>query len=264
MFELADCEEKAGKISSAFNHYHQYLIEVDLLPPAKVTANADRVKRAEAALNALRDEIPTLRVVVPISAPADIVIMRDSITLAPASFGVPMPVDPGKHIVKALAKDGQTLFQQEIESKRKDAQSVEVNISTPAQVAPLPPPPPPPLPPMVNADNNVLRTGGYLAVGVGLTGLMTGSIFGGLSLAEAKEVEAANDPAYQKGTMLATFSNVGFVVGIAGVATGATMLVIDHVQHGKRSSGKEKRSSQRVLVDVGPGGFSVGVQGVFQ
>lgn len=273
MFELADCEQNAGKSSSAFNHYHQYLLEVELLSREKAATHADRVKKSEDAIAKLRDEIPTLTVVMPADAPTDVVVLRDAITLAPASFGVAMPVDPGKHVVKVVSADKQILFQSTIESKPRKPETIEIELpQKPPSPTPTPPEPTTKLEPISPPAHraSLLQTGGYVGLGVGLAGLTTSTVFAGLAMANQsytdkacsknEECSASVQGAIEQGRAFGGFSTITFGVGAAGLATGTVLLVLDHLQRNKNEPKTHRPSAG---FNVGPSGASLTVSGVF-
>jgi hypothetical protein len=92
-----------------------------------------------------------------------------------------------------------------------------------------PPPPPPPAP------NTTLRTGAYIAGGVGVVGFGLFAIFGALEKGTYSDLQSACHsgpcPASKQddvstGKSQQTIANIGLVVGAVGVATGVTLFIL--------------------------------------
>ena len=99
LFALATCNAKAGKIATAKAFFDDYLRSAGDLPAAAKAKHADRIKIAKGELDKLRPQIPTLKLVLPSSAPAEAHVHRDGTELSAAALGVALPIDPGEHVV---------------------------------------------------------------------------------------------------------------------------------------------------------------------
>ena len=147
-------------------------------------------------------------------------------------------------------------------------------VAVPVVPAPVPPP-------AVKLDSdrvqggNALRTGSYIALGVGVVGIGVGTIFGLKAKSNYKDAnDITDDPANcppsgpcelagplfdrreqlgKDGDSAKTLSIVGFVVGGAGLATGVTLFVL--------SSKKEPQASAKIQPYLGVG--NLGVRGSF-
>jgi hypothetical protein len=125
-------------------------------------------------------------------------------------------------------------------------------VATPAAPPTAPPPTAPPPPPPLRPN----RVPAFVAIGVGAAGVAVGSAFGVLALSQAKEIKQqcpsgrCPDPvlASEAGaaTTKAWVSNVGFGLGLAGVATGVALLVTGF-----------PKAQQAVKSAVGPGGITL-------
>ncbi len=89
LLNLADCEEHVGHLAFAWEHFRRLAEE---LPEQDA-----RRPIAEARARALESRIPKLRIALVGQVPATVV--RDGAVLGPASLGVALPVDPGRHTV---------------------------------------------------------------------------------------------------------------------------------------------------------------------
>jgi len=96
--KLADCQERAGNIASAWMSFGEARDRA-IAGGDKVLAGAarDSVKRLEARLGRIEIVVP------PDSAIAGLQIRRDGTLVADAVRGVAVPVDPGSHVISATA-----------------------------------------------------------------------------------------------------------------------------------------------------------------
>jgi hypothetical protein len=98
LLNLATCEEKLGKIASAWGHLRHAL---DLL-----AANDGRRAFAETKVKDLERRLPKLGVRVAPALPDGAHALRDGTEIGGASLGVLFPVDPGKHEVAVVGSKG--------------------------------------------------------------------------------------------------------------------------------------------------------------
>jgi hypothetical protein len=238
LFTLAECQAKAGNVASAVAHYQDYAGLVSRLPPDQRTRHADRVTRALAAVTRIKPTVPTLSINLPADAPSGTTVARDGVTLQGASLGVPLPVDPGEHViitqvpggpehrvtVKLALADNRTMIT-EIEGPPAPANApvtaAEKKSSNSDGVSPR--------------SNGSSRTIAWVAGGVGVVGLGVGTVTGLMVLGDAGTVRencdgavcrnAQGTEAAERGKSLATVSSIAFGVGLAGIATSAVLLL---------------------------------------
>jgi hypothetical protein len=132
-----------------------------------------------------------------------------------------------------------------------------------ASVAPQPQPDLTPAPEPANGR----RIAGFVVGGLGLAGLAVGGVAGGLALGK-KQVVDENCPELQcqneegwaavdDANAFATVSTVGFAVGLAGLATGAVLVL----------TAPDKKNEASVRAELRAGAFrdgiAVGVKGAF-
>src|SRR5262249_15269540 len=89
LLNLLLCEEKLGKIASAWTHSREL---VDSLP-----LKDDRRPIAERRLATLSARVPKLTVRLSPDAPPGAKVLLDGVELGASSLGIPIPVDPGVH-----------------------------------------------------------------------------------------------------------------------------------------------------------------------
>lgn len=212
---LAACEEKRGKLASAWEAWHQAL---RLLPE-----NDRRREFAAQRLAELDADLPRLTIVVKKSAPNNVTVMRDDIPLGSASWGLSLPVDGGPHtvLVKAPGHADRTY---QIVSKTRSAQVLEVEPGPAlAQAA------------SNEASGSALRSWSYVAGGVGLAGFVGAIVTGAMLPATRETVEQECDgsmcsseglDADRRGQALLAGNTVSWIVAGVGVSTGAVLFVL--------------------------------------
>ena len=96
-FNLADCNEKTGKLATAWSGF------LSVASAAKAQNQAQREKVARDRAKALEPRLPKLAIEVPSPAQPGLEVKRDGVVIGSASWGTPVPVDPGSHRVSASA-----------------------------------------------------------------------------------------------------------------------------------------------------------------
>jgi hypothetical protein len=94
---LAGCQEELGRTASAWQHWRQAADQMSSRDP--------RRKQALARAAQLEKVLPRLQIEVPPESVVDISVDRDGVTLGQASFGLPLAVDPGHHVVRVWAPE---------------------------------------------------------------------------------------------------------------------------------------------------------------
>jgi hypothetical protein len=97
--KLAECYEGAGRLASA---WAMYGVVESLATSAK---QPDRVTRAHQRREALEPQLAHVTIVVPdaVRALPGLEIERDDALVGPAQWGVPLPVDKGRHVIVVTA-----------------------------------------------------------------------------------------------------------------------------------------------------------------
>ena len=128
----ADCLEKQGQLARAWVAWG------DARDQAKREGDAPRSDLAARRQKELDPRVPRLTVQVKGSVDG-LGVYRDEVRLEPGSFGVPLPVDPGKHVV-TLRRGKDVLKESSVESKEKSKDEVTLDATdvpppTPEQIA---------------------------------------------------------------------------------------------------------------------------------
>jgi hypothetical protein len=260
---LADCYEHVGRNASAWAEFRS----------AEGLARDRSDKRADVARDrarALEPKLNRLTIAVAPSIPrSGLQVLRDGVPVPQEEFGVPMPVDPGAHVVVVSA----TGHKVRTFDTRADAegQAATVQIDTldeaiaatpPPTVEPTPSPinaPGPtttPLPALSSSDgrprSDVGASRRWIGVGVGglgIVGVGVGSIFGILAKSKLDESNGgtnppcgANNRCTPTGLSLrkdadgaAGVANIAFAAG--GVALAAGVVLYLTAPHGSSTTG---------------------------
>ncbi len=265
LVNLADCEEHRGLVTSAWSHF------TEVQPQFKPGDARAAYAREHAA--ALEKRIPRLVIKLQAGAPASARVFRDEEELKGASLGLPLPVDPGKHVIVVRVGAAEARFP----ITAVESQTAEVTVIAPAETAAATPPPiePPAAPPQAAgpppptdkpADASGNRTLGFVLVSAGGVGLAAGGITGIVALSNASKVKDTCGPSYltcdqasvdnaSTGKTMATVSTVAFIAGGALLAGGLYFVFTSPAKSAATSSGP------RTGLAIGPSGAAL--QGTF-
>lgn len=277
LLNLADCNEKQGKLASAWAQFGE------AATLAKRAGTPDRAAVAQDRAKALEPRLSRVRLNVGDKAKVPgLQIFRDDIALDSATWNGLSATDTGKHVFKATAP-GKLEWKQIIdvvgEGKATDVTVpplADAPVEAKPEVKPLPtatettPPPPPPPPP-----DNTLKTAGFVVGGLGVVGLGVGAIAGGLASSQwnkakdncpanvCKDQAAQNDAEGAK--TKATLSTVGFVAGGVLLAAGVTMVLVAPTNATPATTGAFKRPIRSLAVapTAGPGAAGFDLVGSF-
>jgi hypothetical protein len=236
LLNLADCEEKLGRLASAWTHFGQL---VQSLSPKD-----ERYATVKERFDALEKRVPRLTVTLDVGAPNGARVSRDGVQLGAASYGVAVPVDPGAHAIVVEA-DGRAPRKYDVTLGEGDAKTIAVTAGDPIAVAPPPTPsasasakslvvtqPPSPIEPPRSP------TVSYVVGGAGILALAAGSFFGVRALSKESDSTAlcsgnacrtqAGVDAHASARSWALASDVFIGLGIAAIGVATYMLVTSH------------------------------------
>jgi hypothetical protein len=228
LLNLAHCEAELGHLARAWEHYQSVLDQL--------VATDDRVPHVREQLAALDPRLPRLTISV-VGSAQGIEIERDGVKLGKAAVGTPLPVDPGAHeiIVRAPGREPRTY---RIQIAEGDRQTLKVDagreVKSP-RAQPVPEAAPVVARPRRRSQDSTKLTWGYTAGGIGVLGLIVGTTSGILAMRQKKIVRDHCDDEYacddvgvnaaREGKTLTIVSNIGFVVAVAGIGTGAYLVL---------------------------------------
>lgn len=273
LIHLGDCYEKNKQTASAWATY------TEAASAAQALGRKDWEKLASQRATALEPKLAHVSIKVdPASKKLD--VSRDGTSVAPASFGVPIPVDVGEHSVEATSA-GYKAFKTTV-TVAKDGQLVEVVVpkleaeptaatpppaNTPASVAATAPAPTEP-------GHSSQRTIGFIVGGVGVAGLAAGAITGLMAMGKSSDAkqQCANDgrcasrdavDASESAKTFGLVSTIAFIAGGVGLAAGATLVLTAPKEQGSASSSAAARPILRIAPEAGPRNAGLTLLGVF-
>jgi hypothetical protein len=256
---IARAQTKLGRLVKAHETYLK--LEREEIAPDAPRAFSEAKDKAKEEGAAVQARLGWLRVDLAGEGAADAqkwTVMLDDLPMPAALIGIERPIDPGAHRLRA-SRDGKESDVVEVkiaEGEKKSATlqlpgvpaSGEVQGSPRAKDAP-----------QEDSGGSSLRSGAWIAFGVGAVGAIAGTFFllknrsnrddanalcpgGPCPASKHDDIAALDDNA----NTAAIFSWVGYGVGVAGVATGVVLLLM--------SGGKPAAAPQatRVLPWIGP------------
>jgi hypothetical protein len=236
LFTLAECENKWGKIASAFTHYEAYIDLFAHMSDEQKAHQRGRDRIAASQRDALRPMLPQLAIALPASAPPGTMVTRDGDPLGAPSLGVALPVDPGEHVIVAKTPDG-VRHETRVTLDPGQRRDVVLDLSAPATPAPTAAPTATPAPTASPTNMGTpVRTWAWIAGGIGLAGLAVGSIAGAVVMGDASTIQSQCHPdlscspaglsAASQSRILGPISDVGFAVGGVGLATSLVLFLL--------------------------------------
>lgn len=270
LIHLADCYEKNHQTASAWASFR------DAASAAQGLGRADWQKLASQRAAALEPKLAKLTIKV--QDPAEkIEVTRDGSTTSQASWGTPIPVDVGNHVIQAsapgrkpfkrtvtVAKDGD---RSEVVVPKLDEAPAEPN--TPAAASATRP---------ADADagaseGSSQRTIGFVVGGIGLAGLATSAVTGLVAMGKNSDSKracpdsgacASRDAVDANGSAktFGTVSTIAFIAGAAGVAAGA-ILILTAPSSSRAPHSTASTKSIRVMPATDGRSAGMSVMGVF-
>jgi hypothetical protein len=258
MLNLADCYEKNGQAASAWAEFRE------ATSAARDAGSKDREELARSRARALEPKLSRLTIVV--AKGQTVQVTRDGAPVDAAAFGTAMPVDPGKHVI-AVTAPGKRKWSTTVEVGPSGSQaSVDVptladdpqggSAQEPAGTTAA----------AVNGDSakygSSQRTIGIAVGVVGVVGVAAGTVLALKASSQWKDAKAActNYPSgcNEEASSLskdaksgANVATVAFVIGAAGLAGGAVLLL----------TAPKRPDDPKVSLGIGPG--SVALAGRF-
>jgi hypothetical protein len=252
-FNLADCYEHVGRLATALTLFR----EVERV--AGETGKIERRDGARKRADAIEQIVPRVKIVLaPSSGIPGLVVTLDDKLLARDDLGRLLPLDRGRHTVSANAS-GRLPWSKTLDVPDPEGRDIvvpELQLSAPAT----------PLPAVVvpvaandSSGTGARKTLAFASGGVGLAGIVVGSVFGILSIKEHGDYTqaCANSVCPSPGALMGAkgsastaltegnVSTAGFVVGGVGVAAAVVLWLT--------APKKEQARAFEVVPAVGPG-----------
>jgi hypothetical protein len=277
LIHLGDCYEKNHQTASAWATFR------DAASAAQGLGRSDWEKLATSRAAALEPKLA--RLTIKVASPAEgITVTRDGTSTTQASWGVPIPVDIGMHVIEATAagygsfratvvvsNDG---ARQEVAVPAlvRSAGSVARSSTEPASTGA------PPGADTGASDGSTQRTIGFVIGGIGIAGVAFGAITGLVAVGKNNESKQAcpndgactssaavdaNDGARRFGTL----STIGFIGGGAATVAGIVLVLTAPSSRAASTATREPRralmSGARFLPATDGRSATMSLSGVF-
>jgi hypothetical protein len=260
----------ASERAVSFHKMSKLIEERTALQACAVPACPDVVRAScDQRLTAVSAAIPSLLLSVVDSSGKDITSVRVAIDGTPyaGALGAPIVMNPGDHELRVEAA-GEPTITTHVVLREGDVSKREVVTI----VAEAPPPPSSMPTATAGGDGSSLRTIGFVVGGVGIAGIVAGSVFGltasstwSNAKSECTSVatcgagsQAQND--HDSAASQATTSTIAFAVGGAALATGVVLWIVGN---GKRPGEGRSGRSLQVAPGVASSGGSLWLRGEF-
>lgn len=258
---LAECFEGQGRLASAWGQYMQ-VESLAIGAGEDATAAAAREQAAK-----LKPKLATVTIVVPeaLRGVAGLSVTFDRLPQQEGAWGLPIPVDAGKHAIEVKAPGRQTWTREvavvgdgvAVDLKVPQLEVVHVKPQDAGMRRGGEPSPP---------ASSGLRTAGFVGMGLGVAGLGLGAILGGMAIGRNDESNEghcrADDHCSRVGydlrkeaLALGNGSTAALVVGGVAIAAGVTLFAVS------LSGAKGDDGGRKTSLVVGPGG--IGLRGVW-
>ncbi len=273
-FNLADCFEHIGRTASAWTNF------VDVASSTKAAGQPDREQVARARIGVLERKLSRVTVRVDGATTAGLHVTRDGTDIGQALWGTPVPIDPGEHRIEAVAP-GKVAWKSTFTvgaTASTSTVSVPALADDPAafktpegeHTAPLLGPTAPvtgPVPDQVQGSSGTgQRVAGGVLGGVGVVGIVVGSIFGSTAKSRldaskgqcrtAALCTADGLDLVSQARSAATVSTIGFVAGGALLVGGLVVFLA-------APSSAPRPASAHLVPLLGPGIAGGSVVGSF-
>jgi len=229
---LAEAQAGLGKLVNALETYNRILREG--LPPHPPSAFVKAVESARQEFDALAPRIPyvTIQVMGPGASGATVTV--DDIAVPSAALGVKRAIDPGSHRIRADAPGFGPI---EVTVTIAEGKTEAVVLEPKPRAAAAPPVAENPAPPReAPSDGKTRRVIAGVVGGVGVAGIVVGSVLGALARSARDEVSArcasasprtgclpSDQGLWQGAGRMADGSTASFIFGGAAVATGLVL-----------------------------------------
>lgn len=259
VLNLGLCHEKEGKLAAAWGELKE------ALAAAKKANRKDREKIARERIDAIEPRLPYM-VVIPDQPPEGLAVTVDGAAIAGEAWGAQIPIDPGKHGVKATAP-GRDAWEGQFEAAEGKKVTVRVPALAVAKVAPTASAAGSAAPVVMVPKYPWMRPSGIAVASVGLAAVAVGAAFGAIALTQSSKVasECGADlgcstegfDAVQSGRTSALAADILLGAGAGFAAIGAVFFIVGGAAQpapvvGRGAERPNARGAQPSIVRVSP------------
>ncbi|MRG95831.1 tetratricopeptide repeat protein [Polyangium spumosum] len=272
LYRIAQCYDKWGRIATAAVHYDDYLDKFGELTDLEKKAERDNEEAASARREELEKRIPKVILRVPRDAPSTTRVLRkplDGGPLVPLAIGIPLPIDPGEHVLTTEVPGRASSFTK-FTVKEKDNQVVNVVMppatatgGDPTKTA-KPLQPVPSMMPALDPGISGRRVMAYTLGGVGAVGILGGIVTGVITWAQKEPIEKncsgricnpTGEGAKDTAAITGVVSSVALPVGLGALAAGVILYLTEPPP--SKFGSTEPRLRLRADASPGRGGVEI-------
>lgn len=237
LLNLAVCENSRNRVATAWELFRAV--------SEKLAGDDPRRDFVGKQLAQIEPRLPHIVLTLAHGAPADTKAREGDAEFANAAFGVPLPMDPGKHtfVVDAPGYETRTVDVELVESKQQNVE-ISPGAALPATPVKAPSGAVTPLPSDETKKGHDTRMLGFIVGGVGVAGLGVGLTTGLMAVGKKSTTDsqcngtlqvcsAEGRDAASSGRTLAVVSTVGWIVGALGVGAGAYFILTSSPKGGQ-------------------------------
>ena len=261
LLNLALCHESEGKPATAWAEFSEASSR------AKREGDNDRAQLADEHVRALEPKLSHINIALaPGAAVPGLIIKFDTRELAAAALGLPIAVDPGKHVLEASAP-GKVTSTQAFDTQPvpttlaitvpvlKDSANAPAAVAAGAAVPPAAPTQVTTPPPEASSSSSGANTGAIVS-GVATGAFLVGSVVTGVLYSSKRsdfnDANASNDPSrFDKHDSAQTLGTVNAVL-VGGTLVSAGFFVYFLVSGGKHESPPASTARLRLTPVVSP------------
>jgi hypothetical protein len=260
LMNLADCEEHVGKIASAWAHWGAAVEFAEKTGDKRASFAASRREPLTKRLPMIKLDVASA----PAPAPASgLSVWRDEVRIDAAAYGVPLPSDPGAHVI-SVRRGSEVLSKKSVTATEGQTTPVALDLVAIEKAAP-----PPVAAVTVVAPLSNQKVIGYAVLGVGGATLLAAGILEILALVNKSSANAP-DSCFNGFCTSAgigsvdtarTFANAGQWVGVGGLVVAIVGVTL--VATAPKIVPAPKTEPVGVTGWLGPRGAGLGVRGSF-
>jgi hypothetical protein len=243
-FNLADCEERRGRVATAWSLFRGVLSEL--------AQDDDRRPIAEGRARALQPRLPYLRMKRDADTPPGVRVRIDGVELGEGSFDVALPMDPGTHELRLLPAEGGEGQRSTFALREGEHSDMPIRYTATPPIVLEEDPAADLAAPRPASEQQ--RKWAYVAGGIGGAGIAVGAVTGIVTINKKSTANAncsddrrvcnqAGIAANESGKTYGTLSALGFGVGLIGLAAGTYLWLSEPAEPAEPSTVRQAKAA---------------------